>query len=112
MSHQDWNPIVFKKTVNKNNPTNTEPRKPTPDRKLYKIEQQDEDFTHEKVSQNLSLAIQQGRTSKGWTRKELARRLNVKEGVIEEYETRKAIPNGVLIQRIGKILDIKLSKNM
>jgi len=100
MSHQDWKPIIFKKP------------QPKIVLKSSTNKNTDENLKLDKVSRNLSLAIQQARMLKGWSRKELASRLNVKENVIEDYETQKAIPNDILIQKIAIALNTKLSKKM
>ena len=69
-----------------------------------KLEQEDKTPKIKHVSHDLAQKIQQGRLAKKMTRKDLAQRLNVKESVIAEYETGKAIPNGQLLARIRSIL--------
>lgn len=71
-----------------------------------KLETNDEDETIKikHVPHEIAQKIQQGRIDKKMTRKDLAQRLNVKESVIAEYETGKAIPNGQLLARIRTVL--------
>jgi putative transcription factor len=103
--NQDWTTVVLRKPQ-----TTTQkivnPQKP----QTVKIEQETEDFRHEKVSRELSLSIQKARTDKKWTRKDLAIKINEKESVITDYETGKAIPNGIILQKMSKALGITLRK--
>lgn len=61
-----------------------------------------------KVSHSVAQQIVSARVAKGWTRKDLAQRLNVKEVVIAEYETSKATPDPRLVQRMRTILGVPL----
>jgi ribosome-binding protein aMBF1 (putative translation factor) len=61
-----------------------------------------------KVSHSVSQQIVSARVAKGWTRKELAQKLNVKEVVIAEYETGKATVDHKLLQRMRTVLDAPL----
>lgn len=78
--------------------------------RLHKLETESENFRVEKVSHNLSQTIQQTRASKGWSRKEFAQRLNVKESIVADYETGKAIPNNTIMQKMSRVLGVTLRK--
>ena len=67
-----------------------------------------EDFTLPKIGCTFTIALQKARLKKGWSQKKLAQMLNIKQIVITQYETGKAIPNGQLIARLNRILDVKL----
>jgi len=60
------------------------------------------------VSRDQSRAIQQGRTAKGITQKELATRLNITATQLAEYEQGKAIPNNQVLGKMERILGVKL----
>ena len=64
----------------------------------------------EKVSHDLSKQIQNARTGKGWTQKELAQKLNITPRVIQDYENGKAIPDGQLLANMSRLLGVKLKK--
>jgi putative transcription factor len=101
---QDWKPVIFKKQEEKKVHTLHK------NVKINKIEQETEDFRHEKITRDLSLAIQKARNDKGWTRKEFAAKINEKEAVIADYETGKAIPSGIIINKMNKVLGVSLKK--
>lgn len=62
-----------------------------------------------KITQGMKLAMSQGRTTKGLTQKELAQRLNVKQSIIQDYESGKAVPDGKFIAKIEKVLEVKIN---
>ena len=43
------------------------------------------------------------------SQKELAQRLNLRGGVIRDYELGKAIPSGKILNRIGRLLNVRLT---
>jgi len=116
MDHQDWREVVLRgkrsKEQNIRDGNYTVGKKRQENRHIQKLEQESESFEHQKVSYNLAQAIQQGRCDKGWSRQELAQRLNVKVSVVADYETRKAIPNNLLLQKLSRLLGVTLKKNM
>lgn len=124
MSNNEWSKVVnrratvghVKKTVA---PTRTVTRKSPPTVTKYhpkshaqKIDEATDSFVIDKVSHNLAQTIQQARVGKGWTRKELAHRVNVKLTVIADYETGKGIPDGGLLQKLSRALGVPLKKRM
>lgn len=74
------------------------------------MEQETEDFKIERVPLELSKAIQQARVAKQWTQTELAKKLNVKAQVIQEYENGKAIPDGRFLAELNRVLGVKLTR--
>jgi len=73
-----------------------------------KLDRETEELHHEKVSLDLSKAIQQARQAKGMNQKELATKINEKPQVIGEYEAGKAIPNQQIITKLERALGVKL----
>ncbi len=86
-------------------------------------------FAVPEVGNNLRIAIQQARTAKGWTQKELAQKLNEPAQVINQcvlglnfsrvvlahvvvirYEAGTCIPNNQMIAKFEKILGAKLPR--
>lgn len=122
MEHQDWKPVILRKPqtkeslIKKGNYTiekkqNLGNNKSFSDISARKLEQE-EIPQLPKVSPALSAAISKGRTEKTLTRKDLARLCNLKESIIADYETGKAIPQTREIQIISKHLGVPLKKNM
>lgn len=103
----DWNTVVFNKPK-----TTTKVRGNPAAQHNRKLADETENMTVEKVSFGLSKAIEKGRAAKGWTRKQLASQINVTVGVITDYETGKAVPNGQMLQKLSRALGIPLRKNM
>jgi len=100
--NKDWETVVLRKK--------TETVKKQPQYQHPKITSDNDVKPIERVSHELSLAIQKARTDKKMTRKELAMKVNVTEAIIADYENGKATPNGLLINKIGTALGISLSK--
>lgn len=102
MNHQDWNPVVLHKR-----PTPVNKVTPEVSREV-KIERE-EIGTHEKVSMSLAKTIQQARIAKGFkTQKDLANAVGVKVDIINGYESGKMIPDNTLMQKLRRVLGVKL----
>jgi putative transcription factor len=102
MHHQDSDNIVLnkkEKVQQKQNPPGTS--------KFRALDSEDPP-PPETIKNSISFRIQQARQLKKMTRKDLAKGLNIKEFIITEYETGKAIPNNQVLRSIGNILGIKL----
>ena len=75
---------------------------------LKKIENEEETFKHAKVTLSLSRKIAQARNEKKLTQKDLANAICVPPKTIQEYESGKAIPNHLIINKMEKFLGCKL----
>ena len=64
--------------------------------------------TIEKVSMDVSKAIQQGRLDKKLSQKDLGAKINERPNIIGDYESGKAIPNQQVLSKMERILGIKL----
>ena len=64
--------------------------------------------THKKVSKETGLTIQRARTAKQYTQKDLANLINVSVDIISSYELGKAIPDPKVMQKLRRILGVKL----
>ena len=77
--------------------------------KQLKIENDTENLSHEHVGKKLGKKMQDARLAMGIkTQKELAKKLNIKPEIYNTYESGKAIPDNVILQKIRKVLKIKL----
>ena len=121
--HQDWDPVVLRKTPQQTKAMNKGTTQKTIVNKNYKpnsnnsntisknITDDDLDnFEIKTVSRSLSVQIQQARNLKKITQKDLANRLNTQPSVIQSYENGKAVPNGEFLAKMSKILGVKLKK--
>lgn len=118
MDGQDWTSVVIKK--NKTKSDHIKDGKGSLQKKYGgganravsdHLRKLDEDEIHvpKKVSTTLKLAIQKARQDKGLSQKELAQKLNVPVSTIQKYESGKAVPNGNLISKMGRVLGVPLS---
>jgi putative transcription factor len=106
MNHQDWNPVVIhgKTAKSQSSPQRTH-REVTKEQKL----DQTELGTHKKVGLTMAKAIQNGRIAKGFkTQKDLAVAIGVPANIINSYESGKAIPDNTILQKLRRVLGVKL----
>jgi len=106
MNHQDWNPVIIHgKSVYVNKGSSQSHHEVTKDQKLDR----EELGTHNKVSLSMAKLIQQGRIAKGFkTQKDLANVVGVNVSIINAYESGRAIPDVQIMQKLRRILNIKL----
>ena len=107
MDHQDWNPVIIhgKGTLGTKQVVSRPHREVTKEQKL----DQTELGTHEKVSLSLAKTIQQARIGKGFkTQKDLANAIGVPANIINSYESGKAIPDNQILQKLRRVLGVKL----
>ena len=120
MFHQDWEEVtIHGKSVKKEKekekyvkfmgqeiklPKRSQYSGKTPEQKL------DETMlgTHKKVGKETGLTIQRARVAKKYTQKELANLINVSSDIISSYELGKAIPDPKIMQKLRRVLGVKL----
>jgi len=127
---QDWNSVVLKKNPNAKPKTahglaeakatgavevqkkfdaGTNKTAHVP-KNAAKIDAETEDFHHAHVTLEFKLALQKARLAKKWSQADLAKQLAVKQSVINDYESGKAIPDGSLISKMNRVLGVVLPK--
>lgn len=123
-NHQDFKDVVIRakppnkedalKNAKRDGFVSVESRVPGYERensqKLKKIEDQDEDFRHERVNLCVGKKIMQSRSEKKMTRVALANAINIKENILQDYENGKAIPDNGILRKISNCLQIDLRK--
>ncbi len=125
MEHQDWDNVVFKKkapttvkeanargvgtlTQKKMGAINTGNIRGSQDgQKMAKLDRT-EVGTHNKVSKETAAAITKGRLAKKLGQKQLAQLVNEKPEVIASYESKRAMPNQQVINKLERVLEIHL----
>ena len=103
MEHQDWEHITLKSKKDKPDNKYDGPKVVSSQPK-YK---EDESGIPIKKSfpKDFGQKMQQARSAKGWSQKELATKLNVALTVVQEYEQNKvANPNRTFARKIEKVL--------
>jgi putative transcription factor len=99
--HQDWKPVVLRKTA---------PKKETKGRGGPKPPREGDEFKLPKVGKNLKLGIMQARVSKKWSQKQLANLCGVGEDIIKKYEAGKVIPNNNFVVKMERVLGVSLPR--
>jgi putative transcription factor len=102
MEHQQWDPVVLRRKV--------VPLRVTPPEVPREVKIDREEIgTHEKVTMSLAKTIQQARIARGYkTQKDLANTLGVKVDIINGYESGKSIPDNAVLQKLRRVLGVKL----
>jgi ribosome-binding protein aMBF1 (putative translation factor) len=102
MSHQDFKPVVLKKTKLTNHTYNSEGSS------VFRKLDSDEPDAPKTIQYSQSLKIQKGRNLKKMSQKDLAMKINVPVNTINSYESGTVIPNKSVLRKIQDILEIKL----
>ena len=106
MNHQDWNPVIIH---GKAAPASQRPPAKHYERTKEQKLEDEEIGTHKKVPLSMAKMIQQGRIAKGFkTQKDLAIAVGVNVGIISSYESGRAIPDPAVLQKLRRVLGVKL----
>ncbi|XP_031488416.1 multiprotein-bridging factor 1c [Nymphaea colorata] len=73
-----------------------------------KLDEAEEPAAFERVPADLRLAIQKARVEKKMSQAELAKQINERAQVVNEYESGKAIPNQAVLAKMERVLGVKL----
>lgn len=125
MAHQDWTPVVLRKSETKakdlstrqtglellkgdltSQAKDTTQEKKQRDRKLDDAD--GEQKAHARVSHSLARQLQQARVNAGLTQEQLARKVNKTVSTIRDYEKGTAIPSPAITSSLGRALGVSL----
>ncbi|CAH9102992.1 unnamed protein product [Cuscuta epithymum] len=73
-----------------------------------KLDEAAEPAALDRVPAEVRLTIQKARIEKKLTQAELAKQINERTQVVQEYENGKAVPNQAVLARMEKVLGVKL----
>lgn len=114
---QDWTQVVLTKPKTQSDlvksgrvasvRTNTKPNSNSSSVNSHKLDK-DETPIPTTIPHELKIQIQQARTEKKMTQKELANALNSQVTLIQGYENGTAIPNGAFLAKMSKVLGVSL----
>ena len=120
LAHQDWKAVTLhrnytasetlKKAQRTGTSTSVEKQTTQGVSNSKKLDNETETFNIVKSGLTLGKEIQQGRSNKNLTQKQLATMLNEKPQVIQQYENGQAIPNPQIINKLQKALGVKLTR--
>ncbi|KAM0974634.1 multiprotein-bridging factor 1c-like [Malus sylvestris] len=127
---QDWEPVVLQKkpkssalrdpkavnqAIRSGAPVQTikkfdagSNKKTAPVFSVKKLEEAAEPAALDRVSTEVRLAIQKARLEKKMSQAELAKRINERPQVVQEYENGKAVPNQAVLAKMERVLEVKL----
>ncbi|XP_025701039.2 multiprotein-bridging factor 1c [Arachis hypogaea] len=83
-------------------------RKPGPGINARKLEEGTEPAALERVAVEVRQAIQKARLDKKMSQAELAKQINERPQVVQEYENGKAQPNQAVLAKMERVLGVKL----
>ncbi|TQD74668.1 hypothetical protein C1H46_039804 [Malus baccata] len=83
-------------------------KKTTPVVSMKKLDEAAEPAALDRVSTEVRLAIQKVQLEKKMSQAELAKRINERPQVVQEYENRKAVPNQAVLAKMERVLEVKL----
>ena len=108
LDHQDWKTLIIHNKNNNKVKNNNKNKIDANTQKLISIEKKadNDNFKHDKIQNDLRIKIQQARSSKGLTQKQLANQINIPLQKISEIENGKAIYNAKDINKIKRFLKI------
>lgn len=79
---------------------------------MSKLDNETEDFHIDRVSSTLKQHILKARNEKKMTQAQLAQAINEKPQVIQEYESGKAVPKPQVLNKLSRVLGVKLNTKM
>ena len=97
--HQDWEPVVLKKSD----------IKPSEDKKEPIVKDRDKVVLKE-PSLDFQKALQQARLANKMSQKDLALKLGMNLNTMVNYEKGKEIPTNLIVSKLEKILNTKLPR--
>lgn len=100
---QDWTPVVFKKDKSKD----LEKKGPKGPTHAQKLDENTENYKdHKKIPKALADAIKQKRIEMKLTQDQLAKKVNVRAGIVNDIESQRGIYDHVTIEKIKHVLGI------
>ncbi|KAJ8622772.1 hypothetical protein MRB53_031301 [Persea americana] len=125
---QDWEPVVLRKpksttrdskavnqALRSGGPVQTikkfdagSNKKAAPVVNARKLDEGTEPAALERVAAEVRQAIQKARVAKKMSQAELAKQINERLQVVQEYENGKAVPNQMVLAKMEKVLEVKL----
>ena len=111
MDHQDWKPVILKKSVKKSivekkqvvkTNLNSNSISNVNSKKL-----EDEDVQLKYVPKSVGIEIQQARAAQKLSQQDLANRLCVKKNIINDLESGKMLKNNQFVSKVKRTLNIK-----
>lgn len=109
MEHQDWTPVTFtKKTVEQKKEVSV--NKQNYDAAKHNERVNSDDYKPKTITSKMAQEIRNGRSMKKLTQKQLAVQSGIQENLIKDYENSKGVYNAGNLNKIAKVLGIKITR--
>ena len=102
MTEQDWKPVVLRKSQPKTQVVHAPGNK-----EFHKLDSEDVEAP-KILGIDSAKQIQAARSALKLTQVQLAQKINEKANLIKEYETGKIVPSRAVLNKLNKILNIKI----
>ena len=108
---QDWNVVQWSKPPTKKDTQNgvVASNDRFAESRIKKLDDVNDAEHVERCSLTLQKQIQQARLAKQLSQKDLANSINVTARVIQDYENGKAVPTPQVLQKLRRVLGVKLN---
>jgi len=111
MQGQDWEPVVLRKQGQDRglgqDSTKFGRHRPTGPSHAQKLDENTENYKdHKRVPKLLADAIRQRRVELKLTQEQLAQRVNVRSGIINDIESQRGVYESTVIEKIKRVLMI------
>jgi ribosome-binding protein aMBF1 (putative translation factor) len=105
MFHQDWEPVVL--TKKKSGDLSVGPKRVLGPTHAQKLDENTENYKdHRKVPKVLADAIRQRRIELKMTQEQLAQKVNVRAGVVNDIESQRGVYEAPTVEKIKRVLGI------
>ena len=116
MSHQDWKVVTLHGNKNKvtrqNKKKDNKKKQNLPGTKLFrKLDGNEEIITIEKVGRERGIELSQARNAKKLKQKDVANRLSLKQSLINDWETGKAVFSKGLYVKLKRLYGLEIHPN-
>ena len=107
---QDWKPVVINGKQSQNNTVEKKKYQPS---KMSKLEKEinEDSYTAPKPNIEFKKEFQKARLLKKKSQADVAKSLNIKQNIINEYESGKKVPDNLTIAKLERLLGVKLPRN-
>ncbi|VDP15538.1 unnamed protein product [Soboliphyme baturini] len=75
---------------------------------ISQLDNEFEDMHHDKIPLEIGRLIQSGRQAKEWSQSDLAKAINEKLSIVNDYEAGRAVLNQQILGKIERAIEIKL----
>jgi putative transcription factor len=110
MDGQDWKPVIFKKKTQMEI-NNEKVSTLHTSQSSKKTEENPDSFKINRITGKMGKQISEARVAKKISQKQLANMINLPQKTIQDYENGKAKVDGNIINKLNRVLNIKIHRD-